>query len=198
MLKVAYISPAYFSNVDISFIHEMREFCDIHYFAVIYPAIKGCAIELNDAHQKSGIYEAANLPEMARFDKIIDLNKTKVIVRNQKHSWELYNFILTKRLYSILKDEHFDVIHITQTLSFFEWPLLLLRRKIVLSVHDPFRHSSQQSKVVALYRYTMFRCLSHFIIFTIPLFSIRTLRRKYSFGARVIFLPSASTSIRSG
>lgn len=165
MLKVAYISPAYFSNVDISYINEMKNYCDIYYFAIIYPSIKGCAIELDAAHCQSGIYEAIDLPEMNRFDTFVDLRKTKLIIRNQKHSWDLQNFILTKHLYSLLKKEHFDVIHVTQPFSFFEWPLLAMRNKIVLSVHDPFRHSSQRSKLVAIYRSIMFRSLSHFIIF---------------------------------
>ncbi len=164
MLKVAYISPIYFANVDISFIHEMRNYCDIHYFPIARPEFKGCAIECPKL-EKSGIYKAINIPEMAVLKELIDLDKTKIVVRYERSSRDLSNFKITHQLAKLLKKEHFDVIHFTESLRANEMELLRFRHKSVMSVHDPFSHSYMRSKVVEAYRRLMFKSLSHFIVF---------------------------------
>lgn len=165
MLKVAYISPTYFSNVDISFIEEMRKQCDVHYYPIMNAAIKGCAIEPITSITKPGIYDAKEYRELDRFHNFVDIQKTRIVYRTQgKHTlWE--NLRVTLQLCRELKAQHFDIIHITEVLRFTEWPLLQFRKKMVMSVHDPFRHSHQHSRLVELYRKLDFHCLSHFILF---------------------------------
>ena len=164
MLKIAYISPTYFANVDISFIHEMRNYCDIYYFPIAKPEYKGCAIEC-PVLQKSGIYNAIAIPEMTHLGRLIDLNKTKIIVRYEPSSYDISNFKISHQLANLLKKEHFDIIHFTESFRIYEWELLCYRRKSVLSVHDPFLHSCINSKMVERLRRVMFKSLSHFIVF---------------------------------
>ncbi|MBR1877734.1 MAG: glycosyltransferase family 4 protein [Paludibacteraceae bacterium] len=165
MLKVAYISPTYFSNVDIPFIEEMRHLCEIHYFPIVPSSGKGYAINLTHLPSKADIYSGTDFDELKKFKDLIDLSKTHVVYRKAVHSWEWSNWKVSFQLVRILKKEHFDVIHITDSWRYFEWPLLRLRNKTILSVHDPFLHSSMQNKFAHLYRWISFHSFQHFILF---------------------------------
>lgn len=164
MLKIAYISPIYFANVDISYIHEMRQYCDIHYFPIARPEFKGCAIDC-PLVDKSGIYNATDFQQLDILKDWIDLDKTKLIVRLEKKHSHVRNFLLTHQLVKLLKREKFDVIHFTDILSTGELELLRFRKQSVMSVHDPFSHSSIKSKMIEFLRRIMFKNLSHFIVF---------------------------------
>ncbi len=165
MLKVAYLSPIYFSNVDIPFLQEMKEHCEIHFYPIVDYGQRGCAIDFEDFPTHSGLYRGEDFQEIRVFSELIDISKTTVVYRKEKHSWALGNLRVTMELYRRLKKENYDIIHVTEVLRYFEWPLLQFRKKMVMSVHDPFLHSSMWSRVVESYHRIMYRLLPNFIIF---------------------------------
>lgn len=165
MLKVAYISPTYFANVDISFIHEMQKYCDLHYFAITHPNYGGCAIAHPTQITEAGIYDASNIEQMDVFKDIIDLTKTKLVVRNHKSSLSWPELKVTHRLKKMLQDGQYDIIHFTMYFHIGELELLQLRDKSILSVHDPISHSNAKNARTETLRRIMFRNLSHFVVF---------------------------------
>ena len=163
MRKIAYISPTFFSNVDVPFINAMKEFCDIYYFAIVPPFGRGYAINIKNLPAKGGIYPATDFPETQRFVNYIDLDKTFIVYN--KHRNTLKNIVTYIQLLFKLIKLHCDLYHFTEPLRSGEWPLYLLRRKSVFSVHDPFMHSSNTSKWVKMQRALTFRAFKKFIIF---------------------------------
>lgn len=163
MRKIAYISPTYFSNVDVPFIHSMKEFCNIYYFAIVPFSGIGYAINIKNLPSKGGIYPATDFPELQRFGHYIDLNKTYIVYNKYKNT--LKNIVNYIRLLFKLINLHCDLYHFTEPFRSGEWPLYLLRHKSVFSVHDPFMHSSNTSKWVKMQRAITFRAFSKFIIF---------------------------------
>lgn len=165
MLKVAYISPTYFSNVDIPYIQAMQKLCDIHYFPIVPYSGRGYAINITHLPSKTGIYRGTEFEELEQFKDLIDLSKTHIVYHKAMHSWEWSNFRVSFQLVDLIKKGHYDVVHITDSLKYYEWPLLQLKQKTVLSIHDPFLHSSMQNKYAHLYRHISFMSFEHFILF---------------------------------
>jgi histidinol phosphatase-like PHP family hydrolase len=78
-MKIAYISPIYFSDVDLSYLSHAQKELDITYFTPIISNItKGAAFNLQEQKKCYGIYPAIQLyPELEKFGHLIDLNKFK-------------------------------------------------------------------------------------------------------------------------
>lgn len=165
-LKIAYFSGRVFSDVDLSFLMEAKEMAEIDYYVPIFRKYyKGAAFNIQKTSPKSGIYPATELyPELTPCSRLIDANRFFAVNSYAMHMWDPRNLCLYARLAWRLRK--YDVIHITDFPQYYEIPLYFLRKKIVLTVHDPIPHSASISNTpfVIKARKWGFRLLNHFII----------------------------------
>lgn len=164
-MKVAYISAIYFSDMDISLLHEMQKKADVYYFLLLGPMFKGAAVNIKNPFRENGIFRADEYPELRRFSEYLDMDKFYVINRSRPHVSSPGNLTLYCKLVSFLKKERFDIIHISDFLHYTEFPLFFLRNKMIISVHDPLQHSSIVSKRVELQRKILFKLIKKIVIF---------------------------------
>lgn len=162
-MKIAYISPIYFSDVDLSYIQELSKHADVYYFFPLGSILKGAAINIDKLLPYSDILPATAYPELDKFNHIIDLQKTFII--NNGNNSRIQHLILTFKLLRKINDLHIDIIHLTEIPNWNYFPLYAQRKKIVLSVHDPFVHSCVKSKWYEFRRKCAFSLLENFIIF---------------------------------
>ena len=162
-MKIAYISTVYFSDVDLSFLSEMKNHAEIDYYLSIGPLTKGAAVNIDTINPKYGIIPATEYQELNVFGKIIDLSKMFII--NNPHHSRTEAYKLWWKVYIHLKKQNYDIINITEFPHIHEFPIYLLRKRIVLSVHDPFMHSSVKSKRIVFERNIAMKILKSFIIF---------------------------------
>ena len=165
-LKIAYISGRMFSDVDLSFLMEAKEMADIDYYVPIFRKYyKGAAFNIQKPSPKFGIYPVIELyPELTPCSRMIDANRFFTVNSYAMHMWDPRNLWLYVKLAWRLRK--YDVIHITDFPQYYEIPLYFLRKKIVLTVHDPIPHSTEQcnAPLVLKARKWGFRLLNHFII----------------------------------
>lgn len=163
-MKIAYLSHTSLSDVDFSFLQSAQKMMDITYYVEITPKhLKGAAINLDVCYPKTGVFSADVYPQLCRFEEIVDLNKVRII-NTSGRGWFFKAFYSNYKLYRELKKRKFDVIHITWPLNLFELILYLLRKRIVLTVHDPFSHSSNTNFSTEARRFLAFRSLNNYII----------------------------------
>ncbi len=168
-MKIAYISPIYFSDVDLSYLSYMQaeEDISIDYFIPITKnRLKGAAINISKFYPKSGIFSAKIYPEITKFNEIINIDRCYVINRNINRHYSFRSFIVTIKLLLFLVRGKYDVIHLTEFPNYYEWLLYIFRKKIVLTVHDPIPHSCSiaNRKSILFNRYLAFKILKNFII----------------------------------
>lgn len=165
-MKIAYFSPAFFSDVDLSYIMQAKKMVDIDYYLPLLGHRKNyCAININGVYPRFGIYKATELyPELQPLTNLIDNKHFYVVNSPAKKMWHPQNILLYIKFAWQLRK--YDVIHITMFPYYYEWPLYFLRKKIVLTVHDPFPHSDAKDNVplVMRARARAWRMLNHFII----------------------------------
>ncbi len=165
-MKIAYISPIYYSDVDISYLNELKQLADVYYFIPIGPLKKAAAINIDNIYPRAGVLPASVYPELKKFENLINLDKTFIINRTASHISYPLNIKIYWELYRFLKREEFDIVHITNSLLYTEFPLYLFRKKMVLSVHDPVTHLDERSSLrIRLQHIISYRLINHFILF---------------------------------
>lgn len=164
-MKVAYLGKIQLSDADLSYLHSAQQTTDITYIMEVTPRfLKGPAYNIQKIFPSSGIFKATDAyPEFAKLSGFIDTEKF-YIVNTCGKLWMLKAFWTNFLLLLFLIRQKFDVIHLTWPANIYEFIIYFLRRKMVLTVHDPFPHTGLDTRIVRLRRWVAFRVVPKFII----------------------------------
>lgn len=158
-MKIAYISPTPLSDLDISQISEAQKIMDVTYFITVTPNTRQrAAIDLSSFSKDFGIYCADEITQLKKYATLLDLSKVYVVNYTWSRTWNPKAFIQAFKFYNHLRKEKFDVLHFTWPCRYNEFVMYCFRKKMVLTVHDPFPHSSQISWIREIERRVAF-CL---------------------------------------
>lgn len=164
-MKIAYIGKIQLSDADLSYLNAAQKLSDITYIIEVTPRfMKGPAYNIGKIYPHSGVFKATEAyPEFEKYSRIIDVDKFYVVNTCGKF-WQLKAFWTNFLLLLFLIRNKFDVIHLTWPANVYEFIIYMLKRKIILTVHDPFPHTGLDTRIVRLRRKVAFRCVPHFII----------------------------------
>lgn len=164
-MKIAYIGKIQLSDADLSYLNSAQKLSDITYIMEVTPRfMKGPAYNIGKIYPHSGVFKATEAyPEFEKYSRIIDVDKFYVVNTCGKF-WQLKSFWTNFLLLLFLIRNKFDVIHLTWPANVYEFIIYMLKRKIILTVHDPFPHTGLDTRIVRLRRKVAFRCVPHFII----------------------------------
>ena len=165
MMKVAYLGKIQLSDVDLSYLHEAQKIVDITYFMEVSPRfLQGPAFNIRQLYPKSGIFKAAEIyPEFKKYADFIDINKFYV-VNTCGRFWLLKSFWTHLLLLCFLLRGHFNVIHLCWPPNLYEFILYFLRKRMMLTVHDPFPHSGLDTAIVRFRRKVAFCFVPRLVI----------------------------------
>lgn len=164
-MKIAYLGKIQLSDADLSYLNAAQKLSDITYIMEVTPRfMKGPAYNIGKIYPHSGVFKATEAyPEFEKYSRIIDVDKFYVVNTCGKF-WQLKAFWTNFLLLLFLIRNKFDVIHLTWPANVYEFIIYMLKRKIILTVHDPFPHTGLDTRIVRLRRKMAFRCVPHFII----------------------------------
>lgn len=164
-MKIAYIGKIQLSDADLSYLNSAQKLSDITYIMEVTPRfMKGPAYNIGKIYPHSSVFKATEAyPEFEKYSRIIDVDKFYVVNTCGKF-WQLKAFWTNFLLLLFLIRNKFDVIHLTWPANVYEFIIYMLKRKIILTVHDPFPHTGLDTRIVRLRRKVAFRCVPHFII----------------------------------
>lgn len=162
--QVAYISSPALSDCDLPLIKELSKDINVdYYFVVTNKTCQGTIINIK-LKEKGGIYPGTEYPELSFLEKWIDLSHVFVINKPVNHDWEWLSFKVSWQWLKILKKNNYDIIHVTWPLRYSSFPLYLLHKKMVLTMHDPIPHSSDEKIVNIIHRWCSIRLTRSFIL----------------------------------
>ena len=164
-MKIAYLGKIQLSDADLSYLNAAQKLSDITYIMEVTPRfMKGPAYNIGKIYPHSGVFKATEAyPEFEKYSRIIDVDKFYVVNTCGKF-WQLKAFWTNFLLLLFLIRNKFDVIHLTWPANVYEFIIYMLKRKIILTVQDPFPHTGLDTRIVRLRRKVAFRCVPHFII----------------------------------
>lgn len=164
-MKVAYLGKIQLSDIDLSYLNVAQKSSDITYFMEVTPRFTtGPAYNISAVYSKTGIFKAVDIyPDMARLKGFINIDKF-FIVNTSGRLWQLKAFYTNFLLLCFLLKNKYNVIHVTWPLNVYEFFLYVLKRKMILTVHDPFPHTGLDTFIVRMRRMFAFKLTPKFII----------------------------------
>lgn len=148
-MKIIYYSQPFFADCDFPLIRELqRKGHDVRYYMTITSFNKRSSlVDIKNLYPHTGIYPASIYHELEIYKNDIDLKKLFIVNQRCKQKFHPLNILLYIRLAFHFWKQRADVVHfvVPPTLSM-KTIYLLLRKKMVLTLHDPFTHSSRCNK----------------------------------------------------
>lgn len=143
-MKIAYISSYAYSDLDISMMEKAQQLLDIDYYILLGHSRAAAALDLRDIRLKNMLTCASEIDYFRRFENIMNLNRVFVFENAGnliKTIWTNYKF------YRFIRKKKYDIIHITTEPSYRNPFIYILRRRLLLTVHDPIRHSNNHNRI---------------------------------------------------
>lgn len=162
--KIAYISYTFLTDCDLPLLHELSKEAQVDYYLLVTNTFRqGTLIDLT-LKAKGGIYSGTAYPELNHLGQWIDLDRVYIVNIPADHNWQWMNFRVSWQLKRQLKKKNYDLIHLTWPLCYNSFSLYLLRKKMVITMHDPLPHSSQTTLRNRFQRYWCMRLTPDFIL----------------------------------
>lgn len=148
-MKIIYFSQTFFADCDFPLVRELQSRGhDVRYYLPITSFNKRSALlDIKQLYPHTGIFPAISIyPEFEEYKDEIDLSKLYVVNQRYKQKFHPVNLWLYLKLAFHFMRQKADVIHcvLPPTLSF--KAIYLARKKLVLTLHDPFTHSGKRNK----------------------------------------------------
>lgn len=166
-MKIIYFSHPCFTDCDFPLVGELqRRGHDVSYYIPIALFNKRSALlDIKRLHPKTGIFRAVDIYEEFRaYENVIDLSKVYVVNKRHKQKYHPANLWLMLRLVWHFHRQQADVIQLTKEPSLMMKCLYLMKKKLVLTVHDPFIHSGAGSKGKERDRKTAYRNIQKLVL----------------------------------
>ena len=166
-MKIIYYSSPAFADCDFPLVGELQRMeNDVRYYIPVASFSKrSTIIDLKELYPHTGIYPATEIyKEFDEFRSLLDLSKVYIVNMKHKQKFHPVNLFLKMRLALHFMRQKPDVIHLTKQPMLTEKLLYLVRKKLVLTVHDPFLHSGCINKWVEADRRLAFKMIPKLVL----------------------------------
>lgn len=162
--KIAYISITVLTDSDLPLLQELSKEFDIDYYLLVTnPTRQGTVVDIT-LKSEGGIFPGTMYPELKSLERWIGSDHIFVVNKPVDHDWDWLNFKVAWQWMKMLKRQNYDIIHVTWPLRYSSFPLYLLHKKMVLTLHDPIPHSSNLTLENKLHRWCAMHLTPHFIL----------------------------------
>lgn len=166
-MKILYISSPVFADCDFPLIRELqKKGLDVRCYLTIAPFNKrSTLLDIKSVYPHTGIFPSTIYPELDEYRNEIDLTKLYIVNQKYKQKFHPLNLLLYLKLAFYLWKQNADVIHfVLQPTLTMKAIYLLAKKKLVLTLHDPFLHSGKQDKKREKDRIDAFRNIPKIIL----------------------------------
>ena len=145
-MKVLYISGPSFLDMDLSFVRALGEVSECYYLLDLYPKLyKATALNLEEAPTKADILSMRDFPGMDSLLPMLNVERSFVINRISNNPLAHSNLAMQYKLFRFIQKLDPDVIHFNNQIYFTHFYLFAWARRVLISIHDPFPHSGEES-----------------------------------------------------
>ncbi len=163
-MKIAYISRPSLADADFPLIKEMQKNADVTFYLFITPYnCRATLFNIQKVYPKFGIFPATIYPEFSIFQNYLNTKNIRIVNFTKRSDFHPKNLLVMLLLLKELIQKKFKIIHLT-------WPpfrnkilFYLLRKKLVLTLHDPFPHSQKNNSEFECCRKLSFKLIKKLI-----------------------------------
>ena len=164
-MDIVFYSSIFFSDCEFSLRREYQaKGINVTYFIQIVDGRQcGGLLDLRSYKLPPGIYPALNFKEMKVYEGYINLSNVYFVWRSPNLK-DLKNWKVYWRLTQMIRKISPHIVHIAGELGVSESLLYLFRKKMVQTVHDPFMHSGEESRLAEIKRRISFRIVRKLVL----------------------------------
>lgn len=146
-MKIIYYSKSFFADCDFPLVRELqKKGHDVTYYIPMASfCLRSTLFDIKKLYPHTGIFPSSIYPELNMYRDYVDLSKVFIVNQYYKQKYHPFNLFLYLKLVIHFILKHPDVIHITLPPELTFKLIYLVRKKLVLTVHDPFEHSGRKS-----------------------------------------------------
>ena len=163
-MRIAYISSPFLADSDLPLLKELSQMAEVDFYIMIGANSRQATLINTSVQPCGGMFPATQYPALQRLSEFIDLGKVYVINMPKGHDWSPKNLKATWLAARFIGKRNYDVVHSTFHFRYGGFPLYMLRRNMVITMHDPIPHSSDLNRLNKLHRWVAFHAADHFII----------------------------------
>lgn len=165
-MKVAYLSSAFLADCDLPLLHQLHLMgVEVHYFLQMSDSSRRATlIDVAAMKPEGRVYAAADYPELRFLEAYLPLSQIHVVNMPKAKDLDWQSLRAVWQLYGMLRHGNYDVVHLTSPLRYGSFLLYGLRRRMVLTMHDPVPHSSHTNWLNRFHRGVAFRMVDRFIV----------------------------------
>lgn len=146
-MKIIYFSATCISDAEFPLIREFfRKGIDVEYYVPLLNInLRSGLFDIKKQIPRTGILKASDYPEMSIYKNYIDLNKINIVNLTDHRIRSLSTIYIWVKLYFLFLKKKPDIIHIGWPLRKLGKILYYLPFRKIITIHDPFKHSSNLS-----------------------------------------------------
>lgn len=165
-MKIAYISKSCYADTDFPLIRKYQQMGhEVHYFLnVDCRELHSTLIDINVQNPNSCLLSPEAYPELDVYRNYIDMSNVYIVNRAEKSSINYKTLRLAHLVDKKLQEIQPDVIHLLEppyinNLLLYKW-----RKKMVLTMHDPFPHTGESFARRSFFRNIAFKLIKKFVL----------------------------------
>ncbi len=165
-MRIVYLSSPDFADCDFPLIKEFqKQGHEVYFFLDLPPyKLKSTLINIKTQIKEDSILKASRYKEFEVYKTYMSMDKVFIINRTKKSMLSPKNLLLYLKFAYTIKKINPDVINIVAGINLLSSILLLFRKKMVLTVHDPFPHTGEQSLRREFFRVLAMKFIPKFIL----------------------------------
>lgn len=165
-MKILYLSLPGFADSDFPLVRSLqKKGIDITYVMDLIPSSKKTTIvNINDTFQVDGLIKAECYTDLDIFKSYLDFESFYILNRTKDRRLSKSGIKAVTALIRFINKEKFDIIHSTFTFWYWDMLLYLFRNKMILTVHDPFPHTGENTFKKAIFRNIAFKSIKSFVL----------------------------------
>ena len=164
-MRIVYYSTPSFADCDFPLIKEFQKRGVDVYFLIKLTPYNRCSTLINIKKQipVNGIFKFTEYAESQIFTDYLNLDKVYIVNQLNARNFSLSSFILTCKLVWFILNLKANIVHTT---TIYDWDtlLLLFRKKLILTLHDPFLHTGERNIRREFFRYLAIKYSSKIVL----------------------------------
>lgn len=168
-MKIVYYTQPFFLDSDFPLLKEyQRQGQEVMVFITLTPvSLRGTLFDIKKQIARDDVLKAEEYPELRAYSNYLNLEKVYLVNRTTNSVRTMAYYKSMSKMCRMIKKFNPDVVHTTMPLDTMDMLLLQFRKKLVVTMHDPFLHSGKDGMRRKVFRYVTIKGVPKIVLLNI-------------------------------
>lgn len=165
-MKIVYYTQSFFLDSDFPLLQEyQRQEHEVMIFITLAPySLRGTLFDIKKQIERDDVLKACEYTELGVYNNYLNLDNVYIVNRTTNTVKTVAYYKSMKKMCRMIKTFNPDVVHTTMPLDTMDVLLLQFRKKLVVTIHDPFLHSGKDGMRSNFFRYITIKCTPKIVL----------------------------------